>query len=211
MLEIIREDFENTVSTGMGNEIGLAVSKAFMANFLTYKEDNTLSCETAKDYIQHNLRVRVDYFLDQIKHRNPPVESIIRWNAKKSTRHLELRVGNFLLTQNWVREPMQSPRPAVFRNQLQDQNGEQYFSFMEEILQVTKSIENLIYAQLIYSGYGKQPSSIILAIPDSFGNWIFPPIEVPIISLDESDIEEIQDARHISTKEMEKTEEDDNA
>lgn len=207
MIQDILVEFTETFDDVICDDFSLAISKAFMANHLAFKDDSTLSCETALDYKPHNLRTRVDHFLDQIKNHNPKVSSSVKWNIRKSCRYLELCIGNFIVTQNWVKELLQSPRPAKFRDQLQDQNAQLYFAFMKDILQIVKSNDDLTYVQLIYGGYGDKPNFINLAIPDGFGNWICG-IEIPVITLADRDVEKIEDARHLSTKQLEKTEED---
>lgn len=199
-------DISNFIDERLVSDISIAISKAYKANHRAFLEDNTLSCSTAKDYRPHMLRTRVDYFLEQIKH--PKMNTFVRYNRNNSCRYLEITIGNLILTQNTVKNPEQPPRPAKFRYKLQSQHGQYCFEFLKDNVKITE-VNGKIYLQLIHGGHGDEPSFIKLGTEVKKDEWLCF-FDFPVTSLGQKDIEEIDDARHPSRKETEKTGEDDN-
>ena len=121
-----------------------------------------------KDLLPHYRRSLIETSLTDIGKWQKKIDALSQQNTAKNCSHVEIMIGNILMTVSYVDGPREMVRTALFRETLSESN--QLGLFLE-----SEELKGESYYGIIIHGphhkYSDRPGFVKLVFPDPSYNW----------------------------------------
>lgn len=185
-IDAIKLELRHEVNDYILDAIGLAISDAYRHLNVLTNDEKFLNGRTGIEVRPHVRKAVVDWFLKQLQPLGLGITCTEVSNEINNSWHVELRIGRFVLTHNFVHDQEEHPRDCEFRKNLLLKNIQlSMYDEQNNVLRVIQEAEDisndLIYGQIIHGG-NQHLSFILLCLPNHDGTEWIDKLRIPIHS-----------------------------
>lgn len=177
-----RKEFDDNILCAIREAISNAYNFVYSASrsqaYLQGRTGSEIIPQVRKAVVDSHLKLMTSLGLGVVV-REVPNEIFNSW-------HVEVRVGRFIATHNFVHNCSEHPRDSEFRKNLLLNN--QQLSMYDEgknvlraIREIQENTSEIIYSQIIHGGDGRDPSFLRLCLPNHDGSEWLDIIKIPIL------------------------------
>ncbi len=185
-LEKLRQELRREVNEEIRVVLGMAFTNAYRYFNRLIINEAFLNGHTGVEVRPHVRKAEVDRHLKTLDSAGLGITWKEVPNESHNSWHIELRIGRFVLTHNFVHDQEEHPRDCVFRNNLRLKNLQ--LSLFDEknnpirAVQETDDIVNaIIYGQIIHGG-DSFLDFLMLCIPNHDATEWIDKLRLPIVA-----------------------------